>query len=85
MIFNSGRFILFLFDSKFKEHDGKIFSSYQEAKNYAAECISEKYCEKFAIGFFSIDINSKEMLITSVETFGFSGDKKNVNQLELFK
>jgi len=34
---------------------------------------------------FCLDPNSKEMLITMVETIGFSGDKKNVNQLQLFK
>jgi hypothetical protein len=40
---SSLRYILFLIDSKIKEHDGKIFSSYNEAKQYAIECISEKY------------------------------------------
>lgn len=79
------RYILFLIDSKVKQHDGKIFSSHQEALEYANDCIKDDYCDKAVIGMFLIDQNEKEMLITKVETIGFSGDKKNVNQLELFK
>ena len=79
------RYILFLIDSKIKQHDGKIFSSYTEAREYASDCIKEKYSDKAVIGMFYLDIRSKEMLITNVETIGFPGDKKNINQLELFK
>jgi len=82
---SSLRYILFLIDSKIKEHDGKIFSSYNEAKQYAIECISEKYSDKAVIGLFTLDANTKEMLITKVETIGFPGDKKNINQLSLFQ
>ncbi len=80
----SARYILFLIDSKHKEHDGKIYCSHQEAKDYAVECINENYCDKAVIGFFSLDVNEKEMFISMVETIGFQGDKKNINQLELF-
>lgn len=79
------RYILFLIDSKIKEHDGKIFCSYDEARQYASHCINDNYSDKAVIGMFCLDPNSKEMLITMVETIGFSGDKKNVNQLQLFK
>jgi hypothetical protein len=79
------RYILFLIDSKIKQHDGKIFCSYDEAREYASDCINENYSDKAVIGMFCLDPNSKEMLITMVETIGFSGDKKNVNQLQLFR
>jgi hypothetical protein len=82
---SSLRYILFLIDSKIKEHDGKIFSSYNEAKQFAIECINEKYSDKAVIGLFTLDSNTKEMLITKVETIGFHGDKKNINQLFLFQ
>lgn len=79
------RYILFLIDSKIKMHDGKIFCNYEDAKNYAVKCIDEEYSDKAVIGMFYLDHNQEEMLITMVETIGFRGDKKNVNQLELFK
>ena len=79
------RYILFLIDSKIKQHDGKIFCSYDEARKYASDCINDNYSDKAVIGMFCLNPNSKEMLITMVETIGFSGDKKNVNQLQLFK
>ena len=82
---SSLRYILFLIDSKIKQHDGKIFCSYDEAREYASDCINENYSDKAVIGMFCLDPNSKEMLITMVETIGFSGDKKNVNQLQLFR
>jgi len=81
---DSVRYILFLIDSKIKEHDGKIFCSYKEARNYANDCITEKYYDKAVIGMFTINTQAKEMLITMVETIGFTDDKKNVNQLQLF-
>lgn len=79
------RYILFLIDSKIKQHDGKVFSSYEEARQYAADCINENYCDKAVIGMFNLDPNLKEMLITQIDTIGFTGDKKNINQLELFR
>lgn len=79
------RYIIFLIDSKIKEHNGKIFCSYDEARQYASDCINENYSDKAVIGMFCLNVNSKEMLITMVETIGFSGDKRNVNQLQLFK
>jgi hypothetical protein len=79
------RYIIFLIDSKIKQHDGIIFCSYDEARQYASDCINENYCDKAVIGMFYNEPNSKQMLITMVETIGFSGDKKNVNQLQLFK
>jgi hypothetical protein len=81
---NNLRYILFLIDSTIKQHDGKIFASYEDAKHYAIDCISENYSDKAVIGMFNLDPDRKEMLITKVETIGFKGDKKNINQLELF-
>lgn len=79
------RYILFLIDSKIKDHDGHIFCSLSEAREYAHDTISENYADKAVIGMFVIDQQAKDMLITMVETIGFPGDKKHTNQLELFK
>ncbi|NJN27170.1 MAG: hypothetical protein HC819_14920 [Cyclobacteriaceae bacterium] len=79
------RYILLLIDSKIKQHDGKIFIDFNEARQYAIDCINENYSDKAVIGMFALDHNSKESLITLVETIGFKGDKRDVNQLQLFK
>jgi len=80
------RYILFLLDkTKHIQHDGKIFVSYNDAKNYANDCIKDNYSDKFIIGLFYMDLNKSELLITMVETFGFSNDVKKLSQLELFK
>lgn len=65
-------------------HDGEIFRSLKEAKDYAIKSIDEHHCTRFAIGVFVIDQLAECMIITSIETFGFRNDKKIVNQLELF-
>lgn len=65
------RYILFLIDSKHKEHDGKIFCSHRDALEYAHECIKEKHCDKAVIGMFCINPNAEEMFISMVETIDF--------------
>lgn len=78
------RFIVFAIDSKYKDHDGKVFLSKKDAENFAVDLIKEKYSDKAIIGMFYNDSNAKEMLITLIQTLGFNGDKKNLDQLELF-
>lgn len=65
-------------------HEGEIFSSLKEAREYANDAIDDKLCTRFAIGMFVFDKQSERMSISCVETFGFKNDKKYVNQLELF-
>ena len=81
----SARYIVFLIDTKIKQHDGRIFCSFNEAREYVSDCINENWCNKAVIGMFSLDPNAQEMMISMVETIGFIGDKKYVGQLELFK
>ena len=71
------RYIVFLIDSKIKDHSGKIFISLHNAKEYAKDLISENYADKAIIGMFYLIADSSEMLITMIETIGFPGDKKN--------
>lgn len=78
------RYIVFLIDSKSKEHDGKILCSHEEARDYADDCIREKYCDRAVVGMFYLNPNEREMHISKVETIGFPGDVKNVYQLQLF-
>jgi hypothetical protein len=70
-------------DTKSKEHDGKVFASYDEAREYASDYLNDKFCDKIVIGMFYLS-DFKEILITNIETFGFTGDNKNFNQSKLF-
>jgi hypothetical protein len=79
------RYILFLIDSKIKEHDGIVFKSLSKARQYANDCIKDKYADKVVIGVFSFDPNKEEMLISMVQTIGFRNDVKHSLQLDLFK
>lgn len=72
-----------MLDSKYKEHDGKIFSSVIDAEKFIIESLDDNYCDKAIIGFFKVDENAKEMNITMIKTFGFKGDK-NPRQTSLF-
>ena len=88
------RYIVFLLDTNsasflssgaVDKHDGRIFSSLADARDYAVESIHDKLCNRFVIGIFLIDLHSNTMGITAIETFGFKKDRKNIIQLDLFK
>lgn len=87
------RYIVFLLDTNsasflssgaIDKHDGKIFCSLDDAKEYAMDAIKDKLCNRFVIGRFLINLNYNIMGITAIETFGFKNDRKNINQLNLF-
>lgn len=87
------RFIVFLLVTDFAsfnssgaidKHDGEIFCSLEDAKEYATDAVKDGLCNRFVIGRFVVDINLSRMGITGVETFGFRNDRKNINQLDLF-
>lgn len=79
------RYIVFLIDSKIKDHDGKIFTSYNDAKDYVKSVINSYYSDKAVIGMFLLNQNLKEMNISHIDSIGFKNDKKDINQLSLFK
>lgn len=81
----NARYILFLIDSKIKDHDGKIFCCLSDAREYAKDTIKEKYADKAVVGMFVWNQDAREMLITMVETIGFKNDKTNATQLKLFR
>lgn len=66
-------------------HDGAIFRTKHDAKEYAEGAIKDQLCTRFIIGEFVYGTDRPVININCVETFGFRNDKKNVNQLELFK
>jgi len=84
MELSNARYILFLIDSKIKDHHGKVFSSLKDAKYYAMDAMSEKYADKAVIGMFVWNDQARELLISMVETIGFKKDKTNIEQLKLF-
>jgi hypothetical protein len=79
------RYIVFVLDMIYKQHDGKVFCSLEEAREFAKDYLNDGSAEKAVIGMFLLDPGAKEMNITYVESFGFKKDKKNVEQLMLFK
>jgi hypothetical protein len=88
------RYIVFLIDSRFPKYysngaiecqDGAIFHTKQEAHKYATDAINENDCEKFVVGEFVMEMDAEVVGILQVESFGFKHDRKNANQLELFK
>jgi len=87
------RYIVFLLNpgmqyncdgSKINCHDGFIFRSAEEARQYAREAIADKECTRFIIGSFVWDPLDSMMMIHCVETYGFKGDRKPITQLSLF-
>lgn len=79
------RYILFLLDNKSKDHDGKIFCSLEECERIANIYLNEGYANHAVIGMFLMEPEKEDMQITMIETFGFTGDLKKLNQLQLFK
>jgi hypothetical protein len=77
------RYIVFLLDSS-RQHDGYIFASLKEAREYAQDAIKERYCTRFVIGKFINDGKLNHANIHMVETFGFKGDMKHTGQMQLF-
>jgi hypothetical protein len=78
------RFIVFILDTDYKDHSGQVFCKLSDAKEYARECIRDKEGDKAVVGMFVFHQHAKMSRITYVESIGFKGDKKDVNQLELF-
>ena len=68
-----------------KEHDGYVFPTYNGAKEYVSECFEEGYSNKAIIGMYTYDANQKQMMITHIDTIGYTNDAKKINQLKLFK
>jgi len=79
-----GLYIVFLIDSKYKTHDGKVFRSLSDARDYCQGVIQDHYADKIVIGMFTYDERGSEMLISTIETVGFPHDKKEAEQLMLF-
>ena len=84
MNLNDARYIVFCIDSKYKGHDGRIFSSLQDAKEFAKDTIKENFADKAVIGFFVWENGKQELSITLEETIGFKGDKTKVEEMQLF-
>lgn len=75
----------YLKDRRIDTHDGEIFCSIEDAKDYADKALNDKLCTRIVIGVFVMDAQCERMGISCVETFGFRNDKKNTYQLDIFK
>lgn len=75
----------FLAHRNVETHDGEIFCSLKEAKEYATKAIDDQYCTRFVVGMFVLNKDAEVMRISSVESFGFRHDRKNISQLTLFE
>jgi hypothetical protein len=79
------RYIVFLIDSKYKQHDGKIFCTPGAAREFLVDTFTEDYADKAIIAEFYMEPEHEFMFISTVETFGFHHDKKRIEQMELFE
>lgn len=61
-------FIVMLIDSKHKQHDGIVYTTYQEAKEYVEMCLEDNYCDIAYIGTFENKQN-QNCNITLIEEF----------------
>lgn len=66
-------------------HDGRVFQTLKDAKDYALDNVQDKLYNKFIIGSFIFNEKCQSMQIEVIETYRFINDKKNVLQLNLFK
>lgn len=78
------RYIVFVLDSTVDQHDGKVFRSISDAKEFCNDCINDQYGSKFIIGSF-VNNDHEEMNISYIESFGLKTSVKKLTQLDLFK
>ena len=64
----NSRYIVFLIDSKHKDHDGRIFCNINDARNFVNRCLDGIYASKAVIGFFVFDQLAES--ITTLSTTG---------------
>lgn len=79
------RFIVFLIDSKYEQHDGYIFSSIAEARKYGEDSLLENYCTGVIIADFIFDKEHKEMQLHEVDKFSAKEVKRKRKMPELFR
>jgi hypothetical protein len=79
------KYIVFLLDCKHKQHDGKVCSSLEDARDFVHTYQEEKWATQFIIGTFLLEPGARDMNIQLIEPYGFKADKKHTNQLDLFK
>jgi hypothetical protein len=77
------RYIVFLLDSTVDQHDGKVFCSIKDAREFCKDAIDDHYASKFIIGSFVLD-GSSEMNIEFIESFGLKTSPRKKEQLNLF-
>lgn len=78
------RYIVFVIDSTFDDHDGKVFSDVRRAREFIKDCTDNEWASKFIIGSF-INDGTAEMEIHFIEEYGYKKKITDKNQLSLFK
>ena len=78
------RYIVFLIDNKYRDHDGRVFQRIQDAKEFLSDYHENGFFTQAVIGSFSLQ-DSEYSNIHIIETIGFSKDKKNILQLDMFQ
>ena len=78
------KWIVFVIDAKHKDHSGCVFSNYKDAREFVANMLDSDNKEKAIIGTFYLEPDYEHMNIQLIETIGFKGDGKTVNQLKFF-
>lgn len=79
------RFIVFLIDSRNNEHDGYIFASIQDARNYAHDSLNDNYCTSAILAEFIFEPEQREMMLHAIETINAKAYSRSKSKAKIFK
>ena len=79
------RYIVFVIDGRWHQHDGVIVNSLSEARREAREQLNDKQGTRMIIASFILDPKSEYTYLHEVEMIDSKTSKKRLEQLNLFK
>lgn len=77
------KYIVFLQDHKYNDHDGFVFSNHEDAVQWIIECFEEHYCDNAIVGTFYFELDVKSMMISKISSYSVM-DLKKMKQLTMF-
>lgn len=78
------RYVVFLIDSQYEQHEGIIFMSIEDAREYGYDALKEHMCNSVIIGWFVWENDNSHIYMHKVEKFNLTQMKK-CNTDNLFK
>jgi len=82
---NDLRYIVFVYDGRWKQHEGVILKTLPDARREALEQLDGKQGTKMIIASFILDPKNPYINLHGVEFIDCKTSEKKLSQLELFK